>query len=185
MARQSRIRYDTPIFAGFTLASSRINNERTDAAMYWGGQGYGVKAAAAAAVAYPHLVKDSYGRQFGVQKDGSFSVLHNNTGLNLTLASGVLVVDNQGDVRNQFVKLGWATTLFDFGATAFGLAYTRSTNLPADNDIGTSASAAVVQAFDKYGTELYLQCRRYSLDRSTGAKVEDIDVVTLGSRVKF
>lgn len=185
LSRQSRLRYDTPSLVGFTLAGSLISNERADAAVFWGGQGYGFKAAAALAIADPQLDMDKYGRQFGLQEDGSFSLLHGNTGLNLTLSAGLLNVDNQSDATNLFAKLGWLSTLFDFGYTAFGVAYTRSVNLPADNDIGTSASAAVVQSLDKFGTELYLQYRRYLLDRNAGAEVEGMDVGTIGTRIKF
>lgn len=179
LTRQSRLRYDTPRWAGFTLAGSLITDERADAALFWGGQGYGFKAAAAVAIANPQLA------DYGLQEDGSFSLLHSNSGLSFTLATGVLDSDQQMDVTNLFTKLGWAITPFDCGSTAFGVAYTRSANLPAENDIGTSASVAVVQSFDKFGTELYLQYRRYLLDRNSGPDVEGMDVGTIGTRIKF
>ncbi len=185
LTRQSRLRYDTPTFAGFSVAGSLISNERSDAAIFWGGQGYGFKAAAAVAIANPNLDMDKYGRKFGLQQDGSFSILHSNSGLNLTVAAALLDVDNQKDMTTLFTKLGWTTTPFACGPTAFGVAYTRSANLPAEDDIGYSASAAMVQSFDKYGTELYFQFRRYLLNRHSGPEVEDLNVGTIGTRVKF
>jgi hypothetical protein len=44
---------------------------------------------------------------------------------------------------------------------------------------------AAVQQFEDYGTELYLQYRLYSLDRDVEPNVQDINVGTIGARVKF
>ena len=71
------------------------------------------------------------------------------------------------------------------GQTAFGVDYDRSVNLPTGRDDGYSFGAAVVQQFDDYGTELYLQFRHWSLDRDVEANVQDINVGTIGTRVKF
>ena len=113
------------------------------------------------------------------------SVLHESTGLNLTLAGGLKEQDNFGDSTNAFVKGGWIADFFSFGNTAFSLDYTKSTNFPTGSDDGYSVGLAVVQALDNYGTELYAQYRLYSLDRDGEAGFEDINVGTVGARVKF
>jgi hypothetical protein len=71
------------------------------------------------------------------------------------------------------------------GETAFGIDYTRSVNLPTGRDDGYSAGAAVVQQFEDYGTELYIQYRLYSLNRDADPNVQDVNVGTIGARVKF
>ena len=119
------------------------------------------------------------------QYDGSFSLLHEATGLNLTLSAGLLERDDQGDAKNYYAKAGWLTRFFSFGETAFGVDYTRSVNLPTGRDKGYSVGGAVVQQFEEFGTELYLQYRRYSLDRDAAPSVQDINVGTMGARVKF
>ena len=177
--RESRFRYDTPRFYGFSLATSAVSNRRSDAAVFWEGQGYGFKAAGAAAIANPNI--DRAGNRY----DGSFSVLHGESGLNLTLSAGLLERDNQPDDRNLYGKLGWLASLNSFGNTAFVVDYTRSENLPAAHDVGHSVGAGIVQLFDKYDTELYLLYRRYSLDRSSGARVENITAGSVGARVRF
>ena len=58
-----------------------------------GGQGYGFKAAGAVAFADPN-VDDT-----DLQYDGSFSLLHEDTGLNLTLSAGLMERDDQGDPK--------------------------------------------------------------------------------------
>ena len=177
--RRNRVRYDTPTFYGFHLAGSLISDERYDASLWWGGQGYGFKAAGAAAFAYPNEDDTDF------QYDGSFSLLHEDTGLNLTLSAGLQERDNQGDATNFYAKAGWLGRFFSFGETGFGVDYTRSLNLPTGRDDGYSVGAAAVQHFEEYGTEIYLQYRLHSLDRDVEPSVQDINVGTIGARVKF
>ena len=179
LSRKNRLRYDTPSFYGFRLAGSAISDERYDAALYWGGQGYGFKAAGAAALADPNQDDTDF------QYDGSFSLLHEDTGLNFTLSAGLLDRDNQDDAQNFYGKLGWLTRFFSVGQTAFGVDYTRSLNLPTENDEGYSVGVAAVQQFEEYGTEIYLLYRLHSLDRDAAPDVHDISVGSIGTRVKF
>jgi hypothetical protein len=179
LSRKNRVRYDTPTFHGFHLATSAISDQRYDAAVYWGVQGYGFKAAGAAAFAYPNEDDTDF------QYDGSFSLLHEDTGLNLTLSAGLLERDNQGDAQNLYAKVGWLTRFFSFGETAFGVDYTRSLNLPTGRDDGYSVGVAAVQQFEEYGTEVYLLYRLHSLDRDADPSVHDINVGSIGARVKF
>lgn len=179
LSRKTRLRYDTPTFYGFHLAGSLVSDQRYDAALFWGGQGLGFKAAAAAAFADPNEVDTDY------QYDGSFSLLHEATGLNLTLSTGLKERDSQGDAQNYYAKAGWLAKLFSVGETAFGLDYNRSINLPTGRDEGYSVGAAMVQQLEEFGTELYLQYRLYSLDRDLEPSVQDINVGTIGARVKF
>jgi len=160
-------------------STSLISDQRYDASLWWGGQGYGFKAVGAAALAYPNEDDTDF------QYDGSFSILHEDTGLNLTLSGGLLGRDNQDDAQNFYAKVGWLKRFFSFGETAFGIDYTRSLNLPTDSDDGYSVGVAAVQQFEDFGTELYLGYRLYSLDRDVERSVEDMNVGTVGARVKF
>jgi type II secretory pathway pseudopilin PulG len=179
LGRQNRVRYDTPTFWGFHLAGGAISNQRYDGALLWGGQGYGFKAAAAAAIANPN--RDNTDLQY----DGSFSILHEGTGLNLTASAGLLDRDDEGDPTNFYIKGGWRTQFFSVGQTAFGVDYNRSVNLPTGRDDGYSVGVAAVQVFEDYGTELYLQYRLYSLNRDVAPSVENMNVGTVGARVRF
>jgi hypothetical protein len=179
LSRRSRVRYDTPTIYGVSFAGSLVSDQRYDASLWWGGQGYGFKAAGAAAVSFPNEDNTDY------QYDGSFSLLHEATGLNLTLSAGLQERDNQGDPSNFYAKVGWLTRFFSLGETAFGVDYTRSVNFPTGRDDGYSVGAAAVQEFEDYGGEIYLQYRLYSLDRDVEPRVQDINVGTIGARVKF
>ncbi len=177
--RRNRLRYDTPKFGGFHLATSAVSDNRYDASLWWGGQGYGFKAGAAAAFADPN--QDDADLQY----NGSASILHEDTGLNLSLSFGLLDRDNQDDQQNYFAKVGWLRRFFPVGDTAFSVDYTRSLNLPTDEDDGYSIAAAAVQQFDKFGAQVYGLYRLHSLDRGVAPDVDDITVITLGTRVNF
>lgn len=179
LSRQSRLRYDTPTWRGFKLATSAVSDQRWDGSLWWGGQGNGIKAAGALAVSYPN--EDDTNLRY----DSSFSLLHNRTGLNLTLSGGLIKHDDAGDATNFYVKGGWLTRFFSVGTTAFGLDYTKSRNLPADSYDGYSVGLAAVQEFENYGSELYLSLRKYSLNNDDSPSVQDITVGTVGARVKF
>jgi predicted porin len=179
LGRQSRLRYDSPSLLGFMLAGSIVSGQRSDLALYWGGQGYGFRAVGAAAVANPRLSNS------GLLYDGSFSLLHSASGLNLTVSGGIQKQTRTKDGTNFYSKLGWIADFTRQGYTAFGLDYTNSGNMPASNNRAWSVGAAVVQSFEKYATELYLQYRIYSLKQGSGVLLDDMQVSTLGVRVKF
>ena len=105
--------------------------------------------------------------------------------MNLTASAGLLDRDDEGDPTNYYIKGGWLTQFFSVGQTAFGVDYTRSVNLPTGRDEGYSVGVVAVQKFEYYGTELYLQYRLYSLDRDVAPSVEDMNVGTVGARVRF
>ena len=182
LSRKNRLRYDTPTLYGTHLSTSWISEKRWDASIWWGGHGYGLKAAAAAAVAY--ISTERNGDDSDYQYDGSFSILHEETGLNFTFSAGKQDVDNQGDPSNIWGKIGWKTDLVSYGKTAFGIDYGESTNIVSDSDDGHSYGATVVQEFINYGAEFYAQYRLFSLDHAADT-VEDINVATVGTRVRF
>ncbi len=179
LSRKSRVRYDTPTFYGFSLAGSLVSDSRYDGSIWWSGKGGGFKAAAAFAYADPNL---EYCDQ---QYDGSFSVLHEDTGLNLTLSAGVQDFRDQSNPSNFYVKAGWLAKLFNVGETAFSVDYDKSENFPAENNDGWSMGGAVVQIFEKFGSEVYLQYRYFTLNQDITPALYDVNAVSIGSRVKF
>ena len=179
LSRKNRLRYDTPTFYGFGLAASAISDSRWDTGLTWSGSGYGFKLGAAAGLAYVNEASADY------QYDGSVSLLHEESGLNFTLAGGTKDADSGDDPYSIYGKLGWKTQFCPLGTTAFGIDYGYGENLSGDGDESDSIGLAVVQNIADYGTEIYFQFRQYSLDRDTGSDVDDINVGTVGARVKF
>lgn len=179
LSRQSRLRYDTPEFYGFTLSGSIVSNQRYDLAIFYNNEGEMFKTLSAFAISDPNLT-DS-----GIQYDGSISILHKDSGLNLTLSGGILKRRYLKDAQNLYLKLGWITNIMKYGHTAFGVDYTYSGNLPLSEDRGYSVSAAVVQNFKNINADLYLQYRIHSLNLKSSPPVSDVNVGTFGMRVRF
>ncbi len=181
LSRKSRVRYDTPTFYGFGLGASAISNRRWDSALTWSGSGYGLKFGAAAAVAYIN------GDDANYQYDGSFSALHEASGLNFTFSAGTQDADDSENPYSLYGKVGWQTAFWSVGKTSLSIDYGYSDNVYAENYHGDSFSAAAVQSFSDYGTELFLQFRLYALDAPgrSDQDLDDINVATVGARVQF
>ncbi|MEM7221777.1 MAG: hypothetical protein AAF495_02280 [Pseudomonadota bacterium] len=179
LSRKDRVRYDTPAFWGFQLSGSAISDGRYDGAVLWAGQVHGFNIASAFAASKPSSSETDF------RLDGSASMLHTKTGLNLTLAGGMDQLDDRANSSNLYAKVGWLADTFDFGSTAFGLDFTRAENIDADGDQGHVVGGAVVQRIDPFGTELFAQVRWYTLDRGSGPAFDDIVAGTVGARVQF
>jgi hypothetical protein len=185
--RMNRIRYDSPMLGPAQLSVSAGSDQRWDAALTFGGD-YGTWSGVDLG---PFTGLGGVGIHKPQDRDedyrvaGSWSLLHDESGLSLT-ASGGLDTDTQGDTPyNLYGKLGWDVAWLPFGATGFGVDYTYTENVSADGDEGQSVGIAVVQLLDRYGIELYTQFRWFMLDRATGPGFDDIFAGTLGTRVRF
>ncbi len=186
--RQDRVRYDSPVFGpGVQLAVSAGSDQRYDAALTWGGD-YGdwtgvdiadFSTLGAISIREPNADNVRW------RLAGSYSVLHNPTGLSLTVSGGMDSKNRGDDPYNLYGKLGWDTSFFQFGPTGFGVDYTFSQDVSADGDEGMSVGLAAIQLIEDFGTELYAQVRIYDLDRDNAASVDDIVVGTVGTRIKF
>jgi hypothetical protein len=185
--RQNRARYDTPVFGpGLQFSVSAGADQRYDASLNWGGdfdQWTGVEVGSFTTLAAIGI-SDPSENGVDYRLMGSGAVLHNPTGLNLTLSSGMDQAD-EGDPYNLYGKLGWYGTLNTLGNTGFGIDFTQGNDVSADGDTGYSVGGAVVQTIEGYGAELYSQLRWYTLERDDEPSVDDIMVGTVGTRVKF
>jgi hypothetical protein len=86
----------------------------------------------------------------------------------------------------RFVGTAKATDDLTIGSKIdLAIAPNESSEVNQDNDEGYSVGAALVQQFEEFGTELYFQYRLFSLDRDAASSVQDINVGTIGARVKF
>src|SRR5262245_5783028 len=184
--RQSRIRYDTPMFEGFQLSVSAGADQNYDAAITFGGDydhWTGVQLGPFTTLGAVSIYDPNQDR-VDFNMAGSWSMLHNDTGLSLTLSSGFSDADHSNPF-NVYAKLGWDTKFLSIGPAGFGVDYTFGKNISAKDDEGQSVGIAALQTFQEYGIELYTQFRWYQLDRATGPSFDDIFLGTMGSRVRF
>ena len=185
--RFGRIRYDTPMFGPFQVSVSAGSDQRYDAALTFGGD-YGDWPGVEAGdftMLGAIAIRDPSDDAYDWVANGSFSTLHNPTGLSLTLAGGYGGGADGDEPFNLYGKLGWDTRLNALGMTGFGIDYTYAENVSDDGDEAQSIGFAVIQLIEQYGLELYSQVRWFSLDRDQGPNVDDILVGTVGTRIKF
>ena len=188
LGRENRVTYQTPDYNGFNLSAGANTNDRYDAAVRWAGRGYGLRVAGA----FGYVIFVDGGEDRDYRLSGSFSVLHESTGLSFTTSAATedrntkfsSAPGGQGDPVRIFYKLGWIEKFGSWGPTAFSGDYSRSWNMPTGSDDGHAAGGTVVQHFEGWGTEVYLQYRWISLDRD-GASFDDLNVGSVGVRVKF
>jgi len=173
LSRQNRIRYDTPSFSGFSAAFSFDQGNATEIAGRYkadiGDHKFG------AAIFFDSGVEPDTHTNGDKISGGSASLLLSN-GLNFTAAYSQ--VDFEKFTHNQdatTVKVGYKT-----GMHAFSVDYGEGENKLGQQGDTTGATYAI---FPHPGVELFATYRQ--LDSTKVANSESVDIVAIGSRIKF
>lgn len=184
-SRLGRVRYDSLDMNGFTFSASygeEILDTTADFSMYdvtgrYANENVGAFAVSAA---LGYGWEDDAGTK-SETLNGSFSMLHRDTGLSFTAAAGQN--DDAGDYS--YAKVGYTTNLFAAGATSFGLDIYdgNDTNGPSSN--AGSWGIAAVQSFDKANIDAYVGYREYSYDDNSGSTYKDASSIMAGAIFKF
>lgn len=180
-SRQDRIRYDTPSFMGFAASASHAQGGINDYALRysakWGG------FATAAALGYVDF--SSVGTTDS-RLAGSGSVLHEPTGVSLTLAAGQddFEVPGRANAVFWYGKLGYQRQFFGFGKTYTAVDFGHDKNEGQNDDEFTTLGIGLTQKIDAWGTELYGGYRWHHLNRSA-LDLDDINAGMVGARIKF
>ncbi len=185
LGKRNRVRYETPEFAGFSIAAAAGAEESTDVALMYSGEFNGNQLEAMAAWSNP-------GEEGEYAQINASASLQFAFGLNLTAGFGTHDMDElptQGDDPVfTYGKVGWkCDQLLSVGSTAisadYGI-YKNGTALDIDQE-ATAVGVQFVQELANYSTELYAGYRLFSLEDNTEADYEDISVVMAGARVSF
>lgn len=181
LSRNDRVRYDTPKFGGYSMATSLVDGGNVDFALRYGGQGKSTKIAAALGYANPSGTSSTVSRQLG----GSVSVLLGG-GLNLTMAAGrrSMKVTGRNNPDFYYSKVGYIAKLTDMGPTSFAVDYGRYDEIAQNNDELTTFGAMFVQSYSNWGTDFYGVWRKHELARP-GSSFDDVNAAMIGARVKF
>jgi len=176
LSRNDRLRYDTPSFGGFTLSVSSTNGDAYELAARYS-RDYEELGKVAAAFGYADSA-DRNDPEY-TQVGGSLSYLHT-SGLNITVAYGSRDIDDADrDPVNYYGKLG-----YKFGIHALAVEYGITTDLVQDEDQSSNYGIAyVVKPWNP--VEFYGTYRSYMLDRDDVSDIEDVNIVMIGTRVKF
>ncbi|MCX7302217.1 MAG: porin [Rhodobacterales bacterium] len=183
LSRAVRIRYDTALFNGFgarasygqyLLSDDASTREEIlyDVVATYEGRFDSFKIAAQAA----YSVKGSETTII----DGSASVLHEPTGLSVTIASGS---QDKSDAVGSYgyIKLGWQADLVSWGSTAIAVDAYSGTDIAAPGSESKSTSLSLVQTIDRANTELWATWRSYDFQQD-GADYNPADAFFIGAR---
>ncbi|MCP3941390.1 MAG: porin [Desulfobacteraceae bacterium] len=182
LEHNNRVRYDTPSFYGFSIATSIIDgNGGGDLSLRYEEEFNRFKLSAAASYSNPGSTSTKKDYQF----NSSASALHD-SGISLTLAGGHRVYEDDADGKGLFfyTKLGYQTDFFSFGKTAFSIDYGRCDDMSMKNDQAIAWGGQFVQNLRDWGTEYYIGFRNYKLDRDN-TDYDNINALLSGFRVKF
>ncbi len=176
-----RIRYDTPTFGGFGLATSFVSGGAGDVSVNFSGKFGGIDVGAAAG----YWNNSSLSTTDDGGYAGSVSAKHD-SGVSLTLAGGKTQKKATGrdDASFMYGKLAYTVGLTSVGDTSFGVDYGVYKDVAQNNDEMTTFGLQVVQSLADVGTEVYLGYRNHELDR-TGTSYDDIMAVMAGVNVAF
>jgi signal transduction histidine kinase len=179
--RRDRIRYDTPKFAGFNVAIAHHNASSWDAGVHYGGSLGGVKIAAGLGYA------DDTTRNFRKTINGSASVL---LPFGLSFTIGAANRDSElaaggFDSDWRYGKIGYRFKGLKLGETRFAVEFSEVEDLAAQGETASYFGIGVIQVVDTIGAELYFTYHNAELELSGAIDPEDIDVVTVGARLKF
>jgi len=202
-ARQSRVRYDSPTFAGFTLSASMYNggpdrNKLSDDAGTINYVKYGSDAAlryssnfkdvdVLGAIAFSKMSRGSDDRNQKIW-DASLAALHKDTGINF--ARKTLASDSElGNVTTKKptfsrVQLGLIKDLNHYGSTNFVVDYSHTKHALADDAKGKGYGIGVVQQLKKVNSEVYFAVRKLKYEQ-IDQKYDNMLAAMAGIRVSF
>jgi hypothetical protein len=185
-SRQYRIRYDTPSYKGFNLATSAIADDRQDIALKFGHKLGNTKVAAQIAFTSPQYFNaGTANAAHGNELNGSASVLFP-IGFSLTGALGEVMANEAGrkDPNYFYFKPGFQHKFFHAGLTATSVDMGRYFNFAQNHDAATSYGVQLLQNIDSWDLATYIGYRYFKLHRS-GTPFDSMNLVMAGALYNF
>jgi hypothetical protein len=182
-SRYDRLRYDSPQLGPVTISLSTGTVGGLDVQEYgiWFSRDLGAGGKLAFAVGFSTKDLATVAPAAGGDQEttgGSISWLHP-SGWNVTFATSNVENDAGKDSDFNYVKVGYKTGKHAFSAD-FGMGDDQVAVGDEAKHFGIQYVFAPAKAVD-----LYAGYKTLSLDRAGGATFDDIDILTVGSRIKF
>jgi hypothetical protein len=184
-ARRFRLRYDTPKYQGFTLASSYgVNiltkgddNDYYDVALRW--QDDIGDVAVRSAIGYQWI--DVPNGANAERVAGSVSAIHTPTGLNVAFSSGQQI----DGASYYWMRAGWRWDMIEAGTTSVSVDYYNGSDFLTDGAKSENYGLYLVQTIDAASLDLYAGWRRFGYSDRTGISYQDADGFLVGCRFAF
>jgi hypothetical protein len=185
LSRDDVIRYDTPTFAGFKLATSMQDEGTFDVAAWWSGKLAGLNVKASAHYANTEAGGSGTMGAAGQQWGFAGSVSHA-SGLALRANYGHKRVENSGRKPKVWMVGGeYGAKLSSLGKTAFYVEHYRAEDIQTAGHEMKTTYVGVVQKMDSIGSEMSLVYGKHSLDDSASTDYNDIDSVMFQTMLNF
>jgi len=183
------VRYDSPVFAGFSASASWGDDDAWDVGIRYAGELHGFKVAGTVVYAESTgAISSAFGDRNYTQ--AGLYVQHIGTGL-----FGLI---NYGDVEDEsiggtafggdgevwYFKGGLRRNWNHLGATVLYGEYLTSDGDVTDRELNWWG-LGVVQEVDAAAMSLWLKYRNYEFDDNTGNSYEDMNEVTFGALINF
>jgi hypothetical protein len=184
-SRRFRLRYDTPVFSGVMLSASygqnvlvtADENDYYEVAARWTGD-LG-ELAVRSAVGY--LWIDDPNGDKTERLSGSFSLVHERTGLNFALSAGT---EDQGP-NYYWARAGWQTDDWGPGTTSLSIDYYNGSDFLSDGAKTENWGLYAVQDIDALSMNLYAGWRQFTYSDQSGTDYQDASGVLVGARWSF
>jgi len=180
-SRYDRVMYTTPVFGGFRAqvgtGQKSTAGEVNEASLWWSGK---VAGDLQAAIGWSDEKIATPGTDSNETIGGSVSWLHT-SGFNVTFAYTESTVGAASPAREGSHM--WGKVGYKFGQHAFSASYGIMEDQAAQGDEGDAIGFGYTWTPIRWA-EFYVGLHQYTLDR-TGVDVEDIQVATVGTRIRF
>jgi hypothetical protein len=184
-SRRFRLRYDTPVFNGVMLSASygqnvlvtEDENDYYEVAARWTGD-VG-ELAVRSAVGY--LWIDNPDGDTTERLSGSFTLVHEETGLNFAMSAG----SENGGPSYYWLRAGWQTDAWAAGTTSLSIDYYDGSDFLSDGAKTENWGIYAVQDIDSLSMNLYAGWRQFTYSDNSGTGYQDADGVLAGLRWSF
>jgi hypothetical protein len=184
-ARRFRLRYDTPAWQGFTLASSYgVNvltsgddNDYYDVALRWLDEIGDVSVRSA--LGYQWI--DNPNGANAERVAGSVSAVHMPTGLNFAFSGGQQI----DGASYYWLRAGWRFDVIEAGTTSVSVDYYDGSDFLTNGAKSENYGLYLVQTIDAASLDLYAGWRRFAYSDRTGTSYQDADGFLVGCRFAF
>jgi len=184
-SRRFRLRYDTPVFSGVMLSASygqnvlvtADENDYYEIAARWTGDLGDL--AVRSALGYQWI--DNPNGDLTRRLAGSFTLVHEPTGLNFALSAG-----NQYNGPSYYwARAGWQTDGLSVGTTSLSIDYYNGTDFLSDGSRTENWGIYAVQDIDSLSLNLYAGWRTFTYSDTLGSGYQDATGVLAGVRWSF
>jgi hypothetical protein len=184
-SRRFRLRYDTPVFSGVMLSASygqnvlltADENDYYEVAVRWTGD-LG-ELAVRSALGYQWI--DNPNGNLTRRLAGSFTLVHEPTGLNFALSAG----NEYNGPSYYWARAGWQTDGLSVGTTSLSVDYYSGTDFLSDGSKTENWGIYAVQDIDSLSLNLYAGWRTFTYSDTLGSGYQDATGVLAGVRWSF